>query len=76
MAVNDNQFPLKPNLELIKFSENIAKKFKIGLVGIDIMIDSKGYNLIEINSFPGYTSMLPYTEIDITQVLFDALINQ
>lgn len=74
VAINGNQFPLCASQEIIDFSLRVAREFEIGFVGIDIMIDSSGPKLIEINSFPAYSSMLPYTKVDITEKLFTKLL--
>lgn len=58
---------LTPNERTL--AENAARALGLGHAGIDILRTSRGPLILEVNSCPDFTSMLPYFDEDLTRAV-------
>ncbi len=52
-----------------KLAENAARTLGLGHAGIDILRTTHGSRILEVNSCPDFTSMLPYFDEDLTRAV-------
>lgn len=55
-----------------KLAESAADALRLGHAGIDILRTMRGPLVLEVNSCPDFTSMLPYFEEDLTRAVLSA----
>jgi len=55
-----------------KLAEDAARAVGLGHAGIDMLRTERGPLVLEINSCPDFTSMLPYFDQDLTQAVLSA----
>lgn len=63
--------PLKINEELKELAIKAAEITKTDIAGVDIMESNEGYQVIEINSIPGFTALQKVTNINISKEIID-----
>ncbi|TXT65744.1 MAG: Tetrahydromethanopterin:alpha-L-glutamate ligase [Promethearchaeota archaeon] len=63
--------PIELNSELIKLSINAAQAVKTEIAGVDIIESEEGYQVLEVNSIPGFTALQKVTDIDLTKEIID-----
>jgi len=61
----------QPTIALEKLAVKAAKTLGCEIAGVDIMEDSKGYIINEVNSQPGFRGLQSTTKVDIAEAIVD-----
>jgi len=72
VAGGATQHPVDLTPDEKKLAEDAARAVGLGHAGIDILRTARGPLVLEINSCPDFTSMLPYFDKDLTQAVLSA----
>lgn len=68
--------PLRINEELKELAIKSAEITKTDIAGVDIMESNEGYQVIEINSIPGFTALQKVTNINISKEIIDFVLTK
>jgi len=63
--------PIELTEELKDLSIRAAKAVKTEIAGVDIIESEAGYQILEVNSIPGFTAIQKVTEINLTEKIID-----
>ena len=66
---------LELSKELKDLAINAAKKTKTEIAGVDIGECENGYQIIEVNSIPGFTALQKVTDINLAEEMVDYFLN-
>ena len=66
---------LELSKELKDLAINAAKKTKTEIAGVDIVECENGYQIIEVNSIPGFTALQKVTDINLAEEMVDYFLN-
>jgi ribosomal protein S6--L-glutamate ligase len=69
IARGATQHPVDVTPNESRLAEDAARALGLGHAGIDIMRTARGPLILEVNSCPDFTSMLPYFDEDLTQAV-------
>lgn len=68
--------PIELNTELKKLSINAAQAVKTEIAGVDIIESEEGYQVLEVNSIPGFTALQKVTDINMTKEIINYFLIQ
>lgn len=63
--------PIDLTDQLKELSIKAAKAVKTEIAGVDIIESEKGYQVLEVNSIPGFTALQKVTDIDLTHEIIN-----
>lgn len=72
IAGGATQHPVEVTSDERKLAEDAARAIGLGHAGIDILRTTGGPLVLEVNSCPDFTSMLPYFDEDLTRTVLSA----
>jgi ribosomal protein S6--L-glutamate ligase len=72
IAGGATQYPVNLTPSESKLAEDAAHTLGLGHAGIDILRTTHGPLVLEVNSCPDFTSMLPYFDEDLTRAVLSA----
>lgn len=67
--------PIELTPKLKNLSIKAAKAVKTEIAGVDIIESDEGYQVLEVNSIPGFTALQKVTDVDITKEIIDYFLN-
>jgi len=63
--------PIELTTELKNLSIRAAKAVKTEIAGVDIIESDKGFQVLEVNSIPGFTALQKVTDVNITKKIIE-----
>ena len=63
--------PIKLSEELQNLAVKAANAVKTEIAGVDIIESENGYQILEVNSIPGFTALQKVTNINLSKEIID-----
>ena len=63
--------PIELNKELRKLAVKAAQVTKTEIAGVDIIETESGFQVLEVNSIPGFTALQKVTDINLSSEIID-----
>jgi len=71
ISAGGKEKPLELTQELKNLAIEAAKAVKTEIAGVDIIESKEGYQVIEVNSIPGFTALQRVSNIDLAEKIID-----